>query len=145
MRYNTSMDFEEKKKEIGNIARAFDLDIVILFGSFAKGRAHAGSDLDIGVYRKTPVSFDEEIALSAEFAEVFKRNDVDVVVISSRTPLLMSSILHTGKILFEKDPLQTLSLKVYAWKLAAEQAPFRDRSYLSLKNRILHGNAKPAY
>jgi len=122
---------------IKEIAEHYNLDLVVLFGSHSKDRATKESDIDIGIFRKTSgVTFEDQIALSGKFSELFKNNDIDIGVISSNNPILMFSILKYGKVLYTTENRLVDTLRLYAWKLVAESKSFRDHSFFILKNRI---------
>jgi predicted nucleotidyltransferase len=127
----------QKSQIIKEIAISNNLDLIVLFGSHAKGRAMKESDIDIAVFRKTGgLTLDDQIILSGKFAELFKNNNIDVSIISSNNPVLMYNILKYGKILYTTEDKLADMLKLYAWKLLAESKPFRNRSFSILKERI---------
>ncbi len=130
--------FDEKMSpKIKEIAICQDLDLVVLFGSYAKGRAMEESDIDIGIFRKTGgLTLNDQIILSGEFTELFRSNNVDVSIISPNNPVLMYDILKYGKILYTTENKLADILRLYAWKLLAESKSFRDHSFSILKNRI---------
>ncbi len=128
---------EETRYLIRDIAIDQHLDLVMLFGSYAKGRAVKESDIDIGVLKKTGLSHDDEINLNHQFSELFKSNNVNVSIISSNNPLLMYNILAFGKILYQKEDDLAYRLKLYAWKLLAESKSFRDHSFSLVRQKII--------
>jgi predicted nucleotidyltransferase len=129
----TNKDLEKLKE----IAVKYHIDLVVLFGSFAKGRAIKESDVDIAVFRKgQQVSYIDQISLSGEFNQLFKNNNIDISVISSNNPVLMFNILRNGKVLYQEDSNLFDGLKLYSWKLLVESKYFRDRSFSLLKKRI---------
>lgn len=128
---------DENSQIIKEIAMSHNLDLVILFGSQAKGRSMKESDIDIGVFRKTGgITLNDEIILSAKFAELFENNKIDISIISSNNPILMYNILKNGEVLYTNEKGLAETLKLYAWKLLAESKSFRDHSFSILKNRI---------
>ena len=55
---------EAERLRLADIAAAHELDLVLLFGSVATGREHAGSDLDIAVrYRASVPGLDAQAEL----------------------------------------------------------------------------------
>lgn len=130
--------FDEKiGQKIKEIAMNHGLDLVMLFGSYAKGRAIEESDIDIGIFSKTSIlTLEDQIVLNKEFSELFKDNKIDISIISSNNPVLMYNILKYGKILYTTENKLIDMLKLYAWKLLAESKSFRDRSFSILKSRI---------
>jgi predicted nucleotidyltransferase len=134
------MEIINKKinQQIKKIALENGLDLVVLFGSFAKGNEIKESDIDIGIFRKTGgLTFDDQVVLNHKFAELFKNINIDVSIISPNNPVLMFSILKYGKILFTTENKIADTLRLYAWKLMMESKYFRDHSFYLLKNRIM--------
>jgi predicted nucleotidyltransferase len=132
---------EKINQQIKKLAQENELDLVVLFGSFAKGNAIKESDIDIGIFRKTGgLTFDDQIVLNHKFAELFKNINIDVNIISPNNPVLMFSILKYGKILFTTENKIVDTLRLYAWKLMMESKNFRDHSFSLLKNRIMSLN-----
>lgn len=102
------------------------LDLIILFGSQAAGRARALSDFDVAV------STDHELTL-AEKNEVvemiahdfgFHEDKIDLIDIAVAPPLLQMQIATHGKLL-RGDPDLFLRFKVLAWKRYNDTARFR--------------------
>jgi len=131
------MPQKEKNKRAEEISLRHNLDLVMLFGSQAKDRAIKESDVDIGIFRKSGITLDEQAVLNKEFSESFKNNNIDISIISSNNPLLMYNILKHGKILYEKEKGGADTLRLYSWKLMAESKSFRDRSFSSLRHKII--------
>ncbi|MEI8175155.1 MAG: nucleotidyltransferase domain-containing protein [bacterium] len=128
----------ELKSKIAVLAEKHNLKLVVLFGSQARNRANKESDIDVGIYRDSNISWDEKIKLSLEFGNILKNNNVDVEIISSNSPLLMHNILNSGKILFEKDKDVFFVLKLYAWKVFTDSKMFRDNCFKIIKERSLN-------
>lgn len=127
---------ESRYSEIKELAEKNNLDLVVLFGSQAKGTAHKESDIDIGIYSKLELNLDDKIQLGHDLSLIFQNDNVDISIISYFSPLLSLQILKDAKVLYERENGIAATLKFYSWKLFAESKPFRDRSYAILKNRI---------
>lgn len=128
---------ESKKLEaLEAVFKKHSLDLVVLFGSQASGRATSESDIDLGVYRKSGLILDNKIILDKEISEILGTEKIDIVIISSNSPVLMYSILNNGKVLYTSDPGLIDRLRLYSWELLAESKKFRDKSFSVLKNKI---------
>lgn len=81
-----------------------------LFGSTARGRRHAESDVDIGVlldrtrYGDRAERSELRVRLGSELIEAFGINDVDVVVLNDVPPGLARSIVVDGRRVAVFDP-----------------------------------------
>jgi predicted nucleotidyltransferase len=87
------------------LARRYRIELVILFGSRARGEAHAGSDLDVGVLfaaSRAP-SPRALYTLGAVLADLF-RDDVDVVPLNFVNAELRRAVEREGQVLYERAP-----------------------------------------
>lgn len=83
------------------LARHPRIDLAILFGSMANGRAGPDSDLDLAVLAATPISAEEKMALIGDLAEALGR-PVDLIDIARVGEPLLGQILQ-GKRLLGSD------------------------------------------
>lgn len=105
------MNIDAIKPSIATIAEKYGLDFVVMYGSQATGRTHAESDVDIGVISRGRV---DRFKLMSEMDQVFERDDVSVVDLSTASPTLMRAIVVDGKLLYEREPVLFLRWKFYA-------------------------------
>ncbi len=104
--------------------------LVYLFGSQARGKAWAESDVDLAVLLGPAIPPERRgevrVRLIGELMSVFQRNDVDVVVLNEASPLLAyEGILRDGRLLFEADRLARIRFEVRAFQEYVDTAPMR--------------------
>ncbi|MCS7279268.1 MAG: nucleotidyltransferase domain-containing protein [Thermodesulfobacteriaceae bacterium] len=83
-----------------------DIVFAYLFGSFAKEKTHSQSDLDIAVYLKGDFKKDfkeRKLELIGLILEITRANQIDLLILNETSPLVIHSVLKTGKLLFSKD------------------------------------------
>ncbi len=117
---------QKLKKRLAEIFKKKMVDFAYLFGSQAKGRTGPLSDIDIAVYfdEKVPSNerFDTRMELLGELMDLFKTNDIDLVVLNDAPPLLSDRILKDGILIFsENDKIRLdyevkTTLKYLDWK-----------------------------
>lgn len=103
--------------------------LIVLFGSFAKGTAHQGSDIDIGFLRDgKPLDLDsyDLFLLSQKIAAEIGK-DIDLIDLHKASTVFQAQILHTGKVIYcnaedKKARFEMVVLKKYA-KLNEERSP----------------------
>jgi len=103
VRMQVRFDAEKLKK----ISRRYDLDLIVLFGSWAKGRARKGSDVDVAVRarRRKWGDADWELGLVGDLAGALESGgEVDVAFLNGADPLLLFEVASDGVPLFEAEP-----------------------------------------
>ena len=111
-----------------------DLELVVLFGSQATGRATPRSDVDLALLtaRKVPdVEYQEGVWEST--LHLLQRSDVDVVWLDHAAPLLGYQVAVTGRLVHEARPGIFRDFRLRALKRHWDAKRFYD-----LKRRALH-------
>ncbi len=127
------------EKLLKRVARKYGLDLVVLFGSHASGRARAGSDVDIAVRRQPgrmePDSLKLEIAgaLERAFPEAA---EVDVAFLNEASSLLLFQVATTGHPLYERRPLLFWQFQSYAARRYDDDYKYRLRRDAYLERRV---------
>ncbi len=101
--YHKSMDIEKVKSKAAELAKKYNLDMVVLFGSRADNTPTKRSDVDIAYASKQPLSFEAELSLGNELAPLFGTEAVDVVYLNTTSPAFMYQIMKKAKLLFSKS------------------------------------------
>jgi len=104
-----------------------------LFGSFAEGRAHRESDVDIGVlldraiYALANERFEARLRLIGELGHFLARNDVDLVILNDAPPELGARIVTEGVRVFCGDEETNHAFVRDIQLRAADLRPFLER------------------
>ena len=86
------------KDRLTPLFRKEGLQLVLLFGSVAKGNIHRKSDIDLGFLFDEPV---DVVALTNEVTKLLRSDRVDVVDLR-RASLLKFCAVKRGKVLYER-------------------------------------------
>jgi predicted nucleotidyltransferase len=78
-----------------------DLELVVLFGSTAKGRRRAGSDVDVAVRCVGTADLD---TLYGVLAPALGSEHLDLVDLRRAGPLLAMAVARSGRLLYESRP-----------------------------------------
>jgi uncharacterized protein len=104
-----------------------------LFGSYAEGRAHRESDVDLGlllsrlVHPQASERDDLRITLGSELISVLHHNAVDLVILNDAPPLLGRHIVTRGRRIFLGDADLDHAYVRDVQLRAADLAPFLER------------------
>ena len=99
------------------LCRQFDLTLVVLFGSQAKGRAIERSDVDLAVWtRRHPIALDFKTDVLNAFMDLLVRDDVDVVLANHAEPILQMEIAQHGEVLYESERSEFAKFQLRALK-----------------------------
>ena len=83
---------EDLRRQIIAVLRRHEVDHAALFGSFARGMASEGSDIDILVEFKGQKSLLDLVTLRLELEDTLKKR-VDVVTYRALSPLIRDRVL----------------------------------------------------
>ncbi|HSB78233.1 MAG TPA: nucleotidyltransferase domain-containing protein [Candidatus Methylomirabilis sp.] len=116
-------------------------ELVYLFGSQARGKVWAQSDVDLAVLLGPNVARERHgevrVHLIAELMSVFESNSVDVVILNEAPPLLTyEGVIQGGRLLHEAERLSRIRFEVRAFQEYVDTAPLRELQDRYLKDAI---------
>lgn len=118
-------------EKIKNIAKSYDLKLILLFGSQVSQFLNKESDFDVAYLPEKKIDFQSECRFNYELTKVFGSDRVDTVDLEKSPPLLTQQIFKSHQILFCSDRKAYNLYKIYAFKRFIEAAPiFRLRDEL---------------
>lgn len=119
------MEIDQKKENLmREIARKYDLRLVLLFGSQVDGRyLHQESDFDVAYLSKRSLNLMEEARMMTEMVPYFHSENIDLVNLKNAPPLLYYAVFDKCQVLFQEDEILFYSLRVYAFRKFVEMQP----------------------
>jgi predicted nucleotidyltransferase len=123
-----SVHFDEAR--LKKVARRYNLDLIVLFGSHAKGRARKGSDVDVAVRarKRRWGDADWELGLVSDLtAALESAGEVDVAFLNGADPILLFEVARDGVLLFEADPAGFVQFRSYAARVYDDNRKWRER------------------
>ena len=124
---------KQDKEKIKKIAEKFNLELVMLFGSRARGNYRADSDFDIAIKAKRKINLQEELALIYEFSKIFSEK-IDLSIIKP-DPLLLHNISEDAILLFGSQD-DFMKFKLYAFHCYNDYIPFLKKEADFVKKQI---------
>ncbi len=96
---------QKKMPEIKAYFRTQPVELVFLHGSLAKDLMGPLSDLDMAVlFNKKKRLLSEVTTTTRQLCEIFGRDDIDLAVLNTASPLLRMQVLVHGKVLYASSP-----------------------------------------
>lgn len=124
------------KKSLIKIAKKYNLNFLVLFGSQVSGEIHKKSDIDIAYSAKKPLSYKDEFSLIQELQKARRfAGETEIIDLSKASPLLMKEIAFKGKLLAEPTRHSFAYFQMYAFKIFLEAVPL-----LNLRNKFISQN-----
>jgi len=116
--------------KLKKVARRYDLDLIVLFGSRAKGRARRSSDVDVAVraLRRRWGDADWELNLAADLAAALESSgELDLVFLNGANPVLLFEVASDGVPVFEAEPAGFAQFRSYAARRYDDNRKWRER------------------
>ena len=130
---------EVDREKLERLSRRYGLDMVVVFGSQATGRARPGSDVDVAVrlIRRDWDDVEGELDLVSELAGAFGGNgDIDVAFLNGASPLLLFEVARTGIPVYQRKPTTFFEFQSYAARRYYDHRKFLDWQSAYLKKRV---------
>lgn len=122
---DSKQDLSLEQNVLAAIRTQPEIGLVILFGSLARGQAHAQSDLDLAVDAGRPLTASEKMALINELA-VRTGRPIDLLDLRAIGEPLLGQILRYGKRLLGSDTQYANLIRRHLFD-QADYLPYRDR------------------
>ncbi|HAA63994.1 MAG: DNA polymerase, beta domain protein region [Caldanaerobacter subterraneus] len=139
MFYKVDGIFYDKKK-LKEFVNKYNISLILIFGSYAKGRARESSDLDIGIKFDKNIDMNLYSSILRELVEIFNREDIDVVVLNYTDPLLRFEIISSCKVLYQAYSGAYIDFYLYSVKSYDDVKKLRklEENYLKkgIKNEL---------
>lgn len=116
------------------IIKKYDLKLLLLFGSRARGDARKDSDTDIAFMSGRKLDFNQKAELMMNLLPVVKAEETKIDVVDTKTahPLLLYLIMQDAKILYAEDMMFFYNLQAAAFKKYIEIKPIYEEMYRRL-------------
>ncbi|KNF08311.1 putative nucleotidyltransferase [Gottschalkia purinilytica] len=91
------------KENIGYLAEKYNIVLIYVFGSYAKGTNNHNSDLDIAILTKEKYDSFIKLEILGELIDIFKRDDIDLVILNKATSVMKHQVIKYGKLVYMKN------------------------------------------
>lgn len=122
---------ETARASCSDVARELpDLELLVLFGSAARGRSRQASDVDVAIQSSGTADLD---AAFIALAPRLRSSRLDLVDLRRAGPLLAFEVARSGHILFERSPGLFRTFQSLAARRYADTRKLRDAQKRSLQ------------
>jgi len=127
------------KDLLDKLVNKYQITLIVLFGSYAENKVREDSDIDIGIYLANKIGVKEETNLIEDMVHAFKRDNIDLVILNTASPVLRFEVVRNGKLLFERTQGDFLQFKLLSMKRYWEYSRFQKYSkmYMDKKEKRL--------
>lgn len=113
-----------------------DIAFAYLFGSIASEKSTGLSDIDIAVYLLKEDFAKKRFEILGDLIDIFKIDDIDLVVLNSASPSLKIRIIRSKKVLSDNMPFLRHSFESSVIRTYFDFSKIESRI---LEKRYLHG------
>lgn len=124
-----------------NKIKNLSVSIVYLFGSYAEKKNHTLSDVDIGIVFNDKLNTNQDMSkiyneLYDIFTDVFKEENIDIVILERTGLELKFDVITNGKVIFEESHEERISFEEKVGLLYADFKPVLEEFDKTILNRI---------
>ena len=136
-------NFEEVKcileKNINELVQKYGIKLLYVFGSYAKGSNNKNSDIDIAVLVDDNYKPMYKLYMIGDLTSIFKRDDIDLVILNGASPVLRHQVIKYGKIIYEESLEEKVIFEAKVLSVYMDMEPFR-RTQMEFINERLSEN-----
>ncbi|MBU1729983.1 nucleotidyltransferase domain-containing protein [Patescibacteria group bacterium] len=108
---------KKQQQEITKTGQRHNLRFIIIYGSYAKASEKEGSDLDVAVYGRDKIEFEQLLKISGELAQIFgdnRQRELDVKSLHNTNPLFRYEVVKDGQLIYgSQDDFDQYCLYAY--------------------------------
>lgn len=108
-----------------DLLQDYEIKLIYIFGSYAKGNNNSKSDLDIAILLNDEYNPMDKLSLIGDFTSIFKRDDIDLVILNSANAVLKHQVIKYGKLIFMENEDVKVNFEVRVLKEYMDMEPFR--------------------
>jgi len=129
------MNIKIYKERLENLCQKYNIQLIILHGSYARGNEMGKSDIDIGILSREKFDLNNQLNILNDFGEVFG-DKFDPVFLNGAEPLISYQVAIHGKPLFEETEGIFQRFRIQAVARYMDSKKFRDMEKSYLKRAI---------
>jgi uncharacterized protein len=112
-------------REITKLKKIYNIKLMYIFGSYAKGTNNGNSDIDIAVLLEDGYSPLDKVSLLGELSDALRSDNIDLVILNSANSVLKHQIIKYGKIFYSESEESRVFFEVRVLKEYMDMEYFR--------------------
>lgn len=88
------------QQHIDDFVKEFNISLIYIFGSFARGTNRKDSDIDIAILLKGEIDVYTKLNIIGRLVDIFKREDIDLVILNNVNEILKFQVIKYGKAIY---------------------------------------------
>lgn len=134
-----NLTIDEIRARLEPLVHDAGLQLVVLFGSLAKGLRRKNSDIDLAFLYDAPF---DELLLTNRVTQLLHSDAIDVVDLRTASPLLKFASLQHGQALYERSPGTFMTCYTLSFRRYVDTKKLRDAQRSAVRN-YLAGKERP--
>lgn len=126
-----------------SLVEEFNISLIYIFGSFAKGTNRASSDIDIAFLINGDINPYTKLNILGRIIDILQIDDIDIVILNNANEVLKFQIIKYGKIIY-MDSLynkvmfesKTMSMYMDMEHFRKIQQKYSHKSFLEIMDNI---------
>lgn len=136
-------DIKDKfQNNMDKFVEEFNISLIYIFGSFAKGTNRENSDIDIAVLLNEEIDAYTKLNIFGALVDIFKKGNIDLVILNNVNEVLKFQVIKYGKIIYSKSlytkvmfELRTMSEYMDKEHLRNTQNEYSHRKFLEIMEK----------
>jgi uncharacterized protein len=129
----TNLSIEDIRSRLEPLHHDSGLQLIVLFGSLAKGLRNRKSDIDLAFLYDMPFDI---VQVTNHVSQLLRSDAIDIVDLRTASPLLRFSAMQNGKVLYECSQGIFSSTYSLAFRRYVDTKKLRDAQQLAIRNYL---------
>lgn len=114
---------------IDRLVKEYNIKLIYIFGSYGRGVNTENSDLDIAIYVDGKPDGFIKLDILDELVEIFKREDIDLVILNNVDVELQFQVIKYGKIIYMEGLMTKVTFETKVSSIYMDMEHFRKVQY----------------
>lgn len=127
---------------IEKLIEEFNISLIYVFGSYAKGTNTENSDLDIGILINGDTSPMTRLSVLNEMVGILDREDIDLIILNEADEVLKFQVIKYGKLIYVRDLTEKVLFEARTMSEYMDMEHFRNtrNKYMDIRFKEAFGS-----